>query len=102
MNADLAVRLTLAIGGVGVAISSGEYLTRPGLLADHAIAGWPAGRSCRPYRLRRTADRSFDVLPRYPNVPVLVTLRLAAALAVVIGRPVPAVVCLGVVAATYP
>ncbi|AUH40349.1 hypothetical protein [Streptomyces sp. CMB-StM0423] len=100
MNADLAVRLTLAIGGVGVAISSWEYLTRPALLADHAIAGWPVGRSCRPYRLRRTADRAVDLLLRYPNVLVLVTLRLAAALAIVIGRPVPAVVCLGVLAAS--
>ncbi|WP_181787131.1 hypothetical protein [Streptomyces phytophilus] len=100
MNADLAVRLTLAIGGVGVAISSWEYLTRPALLADHAIAGWPVGRSCRPWRLSRRADRAVDLVLRYPNVLVLVTLRLAAALAIVIGSPVPAAVCLGVVAAT--
>lgn len=100
MNSDLAVRLTLSIGGVGVVISSWEYLTRPALLADHAIAGWPVGRSCRTWRLRRPTDRAVDLIFQYPNVLVLVMLRLAAALATVIGDLVPAVLSLGVVAVT--
>ncbi|MFD5817746.1 hypothetical protein [Streptomyces sp. NPDC127038] len=102
MNADLAARLTLSIGGVGVAISSWEYLTRPALLADHAIAGWPVGRTSRPWRLPRGLDRAVDLVFRYPNVLVLVMLRLVAALAVVVGHLPPAVLCLclGVVAAT--
>jgi hypothetical protein len=100
VDADLAVRLTVSVAGVGVAISAWEYLTRPALLADRSLASWPVGRSSRPWRLPRPVDRAVDLMFRYPNVLALVLLRFVAAVATVIGDLAPAVLCLGVVAAT--
>ncbi|MFF0292212.1 hypothetical protein ACFYST_03490 [Kitasatospora sp. NPDC004614] len=89
MNAELAMRLTVGLAAVGVAISSLEYLLRPGLLADDALASWSVTRTSHAWMVTPRAEAMLERLFAYPNFAVVLVLRLLAAAAVMVGPPLP-------------
>jgi hypothetical protein len=87
MDAAFAMRLTVALAGTGVVMSSLEYLTCPKLLADDALASWQVSRTNRPWKVSRGFDVMLGWLFEYPRFIIVVAVRLIAAVLMVIGWP---------------
>jgi HTTM domain len=100
MDTSSAMRMTVGLAGIGVAISSLEYMACPRLLADDALASWPVCRTNRPWKLSRAFDATLGWLFLYPNFIAVVAVRLLAAVVVVLGWPLPGVATASIIALT--
>ena len=101
MTVDLAIALTLRIAAVGVVVSSLEYVSRPALLADQALASWTVARTNRRWKFAGHLARPLDMMFAYPTFLIVPWVRLLSAVAVVVGVPDPtmAIACIALTSA---
>ena len=85
MTAEEALSLSARLTALTVLVSSLEYLANTRVLRDDGLMNWPVGRLRMMTFSTGWSGTFFDALLRYPNVLVLLVLRVALAAAVLVG-----------------
>jgi hypothetical protein len=85
MTAEQALSLSARFAAVSILLSSLEYSINIRVLRDDGLMSWPVGRLRGPAFSVGWRGALFDVLLRYPNVLVLLALRVILSAAIVAG-----------------
>jgi hypothetical protein len=88
MTAEQALSLSARLAALTILVSSLEYLANPGVLRDDGLMNWSVGRLRILTFSAGWSGAVFDALLRYPNVLVLLVLRVILSAAIVAG-PAP-------------
>ena len=75
----------LRIAAMGVLLVTVETMVRRDVLRDDGLMSWRVGSLRQPYLIRGQLGKMLDIVLRYPNVCVLLGLRVLVAAAIVFG-----------------